>query len=277
MRLASIDAFWDLASREPASKPALRLSLRWLTPPVSVTPGQRAIDQRTKRQNASILIGIAVLHVLLLLGLRAAMQPPQVTRTREATPLQITFIERRPALLVPKPTVPQPAVPQPRVTPTPRRFVPRTDALQAVTIQPKVPVPVVTQPKALLYSSDGTLLAPAAPTWTPPRDPLARRHVSWMLPGGARKGSPDFHVRDDPSPQDAVNTAARIVGGLIGNVAARPDQNGVVLGAPDRGMHTSGRESDPCDDLALDSVDLNASAKEREQADDRLARNCQGH
>jgi len=276
--LASIDAFWDLAALEPASKPALRLSLRRLAPPASHSPDQRAIDQRTKRQNTLILAGIALLHVLLLLGLRAAMQPPQVARTREATPLQITFIERRPAAVVAKPVVPQPAVPLPRVTPTPQRFVPRTDALQAVTIQPRVPVPVATQPpKALLYGSDGAPLAPAAPTWTPPRDPLARRHVSFMLPGGARSDSPDFHVRDDPSPQDAVNTAARIVGGLISHVAPRPDQNGIVLSGPDRGMRTSGRDSDPCDDIALDSVDLNASAKEREQADDRLARNCQGH
>jgi hypothetical protein len=98
-----------------------------------------------------------------------------------------------------------------------------------------------------------------------------------MLPGGARKNSLDFHVHDDPSPQDAVNTAARIVGGLIGNVAARPDQNGIVLAAPDRGMRTSGRDTDPCQDIALDEVDLNASAKEREQADDRYARNCEGH
>lgn len=98
-----------------------------------------------------------------------------------------------------------------------------------------------------------------------------------MLPGGARKGSPDFHVRDDPSPQDAVNAAAGIVSGLIGGVAARPDLNGIVMSAPGTGMRTSGRDTDPCDDIALDAADLGASAKEREQASDRLERNCQGH
>jgi hypothetical protein len=84
-------------------------------------------------------------------------------------------------------------------------------------------------------------------------------------------------VRDDPSPQDAVNAAARIVGGLIGGVAARPDQNGIVLTAPDRGLRTSNRDSDPCEDIALDMADLNASAREREQAEDRYERNCEGH
>ena len=275
MRLASIDAFWDLASREPAPKPALRLSLRRLAPLAAVTPDQRAIDQRARRQNALILAGIALLHVLLLLGLRIAMQPPQFVRTREVAPLQITFIERPVPVIV----KPPPAVPQPRVTPTPQRFVPRPDALQAVTIAPRtVPAPVVAPPpKASLYGTDGAAQVPAAPTFTPPRDPLARRHVDWMLPGAARKDSPDFHVRDDPSPQDAVNTVARIASGLIGGVAVRPDQNGVVLSAPDRGMRTSGRDSDPCDDIALDVADPNASAKEREQAGDRYERNCQGH
>jgi len=275
--LASIDAFWDLASREPAPKPALRLSLRRLGSPASVTPDQRAIDQRTRRQNALILIGIALLHVLLLLALRAVMQPPRFVGAREAAPLQITFIER-PALVVPKPIVAPPAVPRPRAIPTQQRFVPRTDALQAVTIQPRVPVPVVAQPpKAQLYSSDGALLVPPEPTQTPPRDLLAHRSASAMLPGAPRRDSPDFHMRDDPSPQDAVNTGLAIVAGLMSHAAPRPDQNGIVLSAPDRGLRTSGRESDPCDDIALDTIDLNASAKEREQAGDRLERNCQGH
>jgi hypothetical protein len=277
--LASIDAFWDLAALEPASRRALRLSLRRLAPPASVAPDQRAIDRRARRQNALILAGIALLHVLLLLGLRIAMQPPQFVRTREIAPLQITFIERRPALVVPKPFVSSPVVPQPRAIPTPQHVVPRADALQAVTIAPRtVPIPAVAQPpKALVSATDDETQVPAASQPAPPRDLLAHRSVDWMLPGGARKDSPNFHVRDDPSPQDAVNTTAGIVAALIGGVAARPDQNGIVLSAPDRGLRTSGRDSDPCDDIALDTVDLNASAKEREQAGDRLERHCQGH
>jgi hypothetical protein len=220
----------------------------------------------------------------MLLGLRAAMHPPQFVRTRDATPLQITFIERQPVLVVPKPIASLPAVSQPRALPTPQRFVPRADALRAVTIVPRsVPVRVVAEPavapppKALLYGADGAIQAPAAPTWTPPRDPLARRHVDWMLPGAARKDSHDFHLRDDPSPKDVVNTGLAIVAGLMSHAAPRPDQNGIVLSAPDRGLRTSGRESDPCDDVALDMVDLNASAKDREQAGDRYEKFCEGH
>ena len=269
--MASIDAFWDLAAREPAPNRTLRASLRCLHAVATSTTDRSATKQRTL-----ILIGIALLHVLMLLALRAAMHPPKFAHTREAAPLQITFIERQPALVVPKPIV-VPPVQQPRTTPTPQRFVPRPDALQAVTIAPR-PAPVAAgPPKALLYSAEGKLLAPTAPASNPPRDLLAHRSVDWMLPGGARKNSPDFHVRDDPSPQDAVNTAARIVSGLIGGVAARPDQNGIVLSAPDRGLRTSDRGSDPCDDIAVDTVDLNASAKEREQAEERYERNCQGH
>ena len=265
MRLASIDAFWDLAALDPPSRPALRHSLRRLAPPAAVTPDQRAIDQVARRQDALILVGVALLHVLMLLGLRALMQPPRHVNTREVTPLQVTFIETRPALVLPKPIVAPPVVPQPRVMATPQQFVPRTDALQSVAIPPAtVPMPAVAQP-------------PAAPLAAPPRDLLAHRSVDWMLPGGAKKNSPDFQVRDDPSPQNAVNTVARVASVLIGNVAARPDQNGIVLSAPDRGVRTSGRDSDPCDDIAIDIVDVNASAKEREQAGDRYERNCQGH
>ncbi len=226
-----------------------------------------------------ILIGIALLHVLMLLVLRAAMQPSGFVHTRETAPLQITFIERQPALAAPKPDIAPPVAPQQRAAPVPQRFAARTDVLQAVTITPRiVPVPMVAEsPKALLYGADGKLVVPTAPASNPPRDLLAHRSADWMLPGAARKNSPDFHVRDDPSPEEAVNTAARVVSGLIGGVAARPDQNGIMLTAPDRGMRTSDRSTDPCEDIVLDTVDLNASAKEREQAGDRYERNCQGH
>jgi len=272
--LASIDAFWELAASQPAPKQVLRISLQHLRPAAN-----HAADRATTKQRTLILIGIALLHVLMLLVLRAAMQPPKFAHVHETAPMQITFIERQPALVIPTPIIAPPVIPQPRATPTPQRFVPRADALQAVTIAPRsVSTPAIAEPpKALLYSKDSTLLVPAAPASNPPRDLLAHRSVDWMLPGAARKDSPDFHVRDDPSPQDAVNKVAGIVGGLIGGVAARPDQNGVVMSAPDRGMRTSGRDSDPCDDIALDTADLNASAKEREQASERYERNCQGH
>lgn len=129
----------------------------------------------------------------------------------------------------------------------------------------------------MLYDPIGRLLVPPAPTAAAPRDLLARKHYSYMLPGAPHANSPDFRVTPGRSPQDVVNTAGRIVSGMIGGVAARPDGNGAYVQSADRGLHMSGRDSDPCEDIALDMADVNPDdAQVRERAEARYEQSCEG-
>ena len=278
--MASIDAFWELAAGESVSKTAQRVSLRRLAP-----AAMPVIDRRAERQRAWILVGVALLHALFLLALRAAMHPLAVVHHEASTPLQITFIERRPALVVPThivtppaPVVTPQALLQPRSLPQPQRIAPRTDALQAVTIESPVKPVETTPPRAVLFDTDGALRVSQTPQPSHPRNLLAHRNVSFMLPGGARSNSPDFHVRPGLSPQSVVNSAGRAVSQLIGNAARveRTDSDGVAPVVADRGLRTSGRDSDPCEDIALDMVDLN-DAKTRDQAEEQYEQSCEGH
>ncbi len=232
-----------------------------------------------------ILGGVALLHVLFVLALRAAMHPLAAAHHEVSTPLQITFIERRPALVVPThivtppaPVVPRHALLQPRSLPQTQPIAPRMDALQAVTIESSVKPVETAPPRAVLFDTDGALRVSQAPQPSHPRNLLAHRNVSFMLPGGARTNSPDLHVRPDLSPQSVVNSAGRVVSQLLGNAARveRTDSDGVAPMAADRGLRTSGRDSDPCEDIALDMVDLN-DAKARDQAEARYEKSCEGH
>lgn len=97
-----------------------------------------------------------------------------------------------------------------------------------------------------------------------------------MLPGAPRSDSPDFHVRDDPSPQDIVNPVLAFVAQSLANGRrARPDAHGLVNVAADRGMRMSGWNSDPCEDITQSLVDPDAKA--REEATERYAQSCEGH
>ncbi len=275
--MASIDAFWDLAACEPPSKPVLRMSL--------LRCGQDATsktDRRAAHERTLILTGIALLHALFMLVLLSAMRPMPRVHQRQDLPLQITFIERHATVdpVVPAPTTMSPPIPQPQ-TPHPllsQRMTPRTDALQAVEMPPRPQSVDVTPQRASLYDATGALQVPAAAAPPPRRDLLAHRSAAWMLPGAARADSPDFHVRAERSPRDVINSAGGMVSGLLANGARvmRTDSDGVAPVVADRGVRTSGRDTDPCEDIALDMTDL-ADAKVREQAEERYEQSCEGH
>jgi hypothetical protein len=263
--LASIDAFWELAANRPAPKPALRISLLRLDPAATST-----VDRQSAQQRVLILFGVVLVHVLLVLALRAAMHQRPFANREVSTPLQITFIERHAALAVPKPTV---APPHSHASAALQPFIPRKDALQAVTILPQAVSVEPTPQRALLYDTDGTLRVPQAPMQSHPRDLLAHRSVAFMLPGAGHKNSPDFHVRSI-APRDIVNQTGGMFSGMIANANAV-----MAIGqgmAPDRGLRTSNRDSDPCQDIEQDMAYLNDS-KVREQAEERYERSCEGH
>lgn len=131
-----------------------------------------------------------------------------------------------------------------------------------------------------LYDITGKPRLPPPPSPFPtPRDLLARRPASPMLPGAPGPHSPDFHVQADVAPRDAVDRAGRILGGLIANadaVRSSVDGNGALVMAPDRGVRTSDRWSDPCQDIEQDTLNLD-DAKIREQADEHYQASCEGH
>ena len=268
--MASIDAFLDFAAREPAPERAVRASLRRLRPSAAM-PAIRGIQW----ERSLILAAVVVLHVLLFLGLRALMRPDTATHDAALAPFQIIFIDRRDAPLQPAMRI-QRSIPH--SSPMPRQSALHVDALQAVTIAPRAAVTEHAQPDHVsLYGPDGALLAPDVPTRSPPRDLMVHRSVSWMLPGGGRVHSPDFHVRQGTSPQDVVNTAGRVIGALMGNAAnaTRSDINGITPTAADRGLRTSDRDSDPCEDIELNMVNLE-DADARKEAEERYEQSCEG-
>lgn len=274
--MASIDAFWELAESEPARRPAIRLSL------LRLAPGDRStIDADETRQRKLILFAIAALHVLFLFALWAAMRPQPAMRIARDIPMQITIIERHAPAIVQKPLV----TVVPRVQPTPVALPPnitkRPQALQVVTIVRKaaaVAPQTASAPPPLIYDAGGAPVIPESSAPPPTRDLLAHRSVSHMLPGGARPNSVDFHVRDGVSPEQVVNVTGRILSGLIANAShAGVNPNGMVTVAAGRGLRTSGRDTDPCDDVALDAMDLGADSKAREDADQRQQDDCVGH
>ena len=282
--MASIDAFWELAASELACKPVLRMSLRRLGPAVAST-----FDKSAAKQRALILVGVALLQLLFVLALREAMRPLFPDRTAESAPLQITFIEQHRVSILPTPRVTQEPVhrqarpSQPRSWPTrsllqpPRSASPTDDALQAVTVAPSIKPAESVPPKTSTVDSGTALHVPEATVAEHPRDLLAHRDVSFMLPGGARKDSPDFHVRSGVSPEGVVNTAGRVVSKMMANaLAPRPDSDGVMPMAADRGMRTSDRDSDPCQDIAQDRISLD-DAKAADEAERRYEESCEGH
>jgi len=135
--LASIDAFRDLAAIEPAPKPVMRMSLLRLG-----SVATSALDKPAARERALILVGVALVQVLFVLGLRDAMRQLSHHRSAASVPMQITFIERPLLKPIPNPLVARPPIShaqislQPRSFPLPQRIAPRSDALQAVTIPP---------------------------------------------------------------------------------------------------------------------------------------------
>jgi hypothetical protein len=275
--LASIDAFCELAESAPPSRPTIRLSLLRLA-----SKGRSAIDAGEVRQRRLILFAIAALHVLFLLALWAAMRPQPMARIARDIPMQITIIERHVPVIVPK--LIADAVPRVRpaavALPSPA-IAKHSQALQVVAIvrQPPSKQAAIVQ-RPLAYDPNA---AAAAPHFAPPpaqaRNLLAHRSVSFMLPGGARPNSVDFHVRDGASPQKFVNKWGGVISGMIANSShMHVDPNGMVTVAADRGLRTSGRDSDPCEDIALDTMDLDPDdTNTRDQADRREQDSCEGH
>jgi hypothetical protein len=298
MGLASIDAFLDLAEREPDPGPDFRTSLRRLRRGLVVAPADPE-----RRERGAMLAFVVIAHLLFALLLRGAMRPWFPAQSREE-PITVTFVSLRPPVAKPQPVVvPEPIarVPSPAHTPSlphatnvPRTStnapssalarpaalapsaVPRADELRA-TVVPAVPRVDAPPSPAVLYDRTGTLQVPSVATPAAPRDLLAHRNYSYMLPGAPRADSPDFHVTPGRSPQDVVNTAGRILSSLIAGVPPRPDGNGAYVQAADRGLRMSGRDSDPCEDIALDMADVNPDdGKVREQAAARWERSCEG-
>lgn len=287
--MASIDAFLELAERQPVSKSTLRLSLRRLD---SIRDASN--DPADKRQRQLILIAVGLVHVLLFLILSAAMRVQLFPPRARSLPMLITFIQRPRAPAVVKPLAESKALPAahpitlPTSTPTATRVrnsVPHPDALQAVIPTPK-PVtaePVTPEPAhapASFYDATGALRIPSAEVAATPRNLMEHRSVSFMLPGGAQGRGSHFRLKPDVSPQTIVNKYGGFVGALISNaiVHPRPDLNGNVLVAADRGLRGRDRDADPCEDIALDTMDLDLNdSKERDQADQRQQDHCVGH
>jgi hypothetical protein len=238
--LASIDAFWNLAARESVPKRALRASIRRLGPAATSTT-----DPSAARQRGLILLAVVMLHVALLLALRAAMWTAPRTFSKDNSPLQITIIERRALPIQPEPPVPPPPIPHPQLLV--HRSIPRADALQAVTITPHA-APVEGPPKALLYDNDGALHSPAPPMPSE-RDPFVRRSASSMLPGSDHLFAPDLHVREDGSPQKTVEAISALLFG--------------------------GGRYDPCPMLETNVLNTD-DPRLREQTEERLERACPG-
>ena len=302
MGLASIDAFLDLAEHESDPVVIVRSSLRRLR------RGAGAPADPERRERLATLVFVVLAHALIALLLRSAMRPWSPPQGREQ-PLVVTFVTLPPPVAdvrpvaLPEPVAHAPAravapshapavsrsqahpVPAPR----PTTFTPplvsvdaaaasvaatRADALHA-TVVPAMPGNGVTPP-AVLYNRNGTLLVPPAPTTAAPRDLLARKNYAYMLPGAPLANSPDFHVTPGPSPQDVVNTTGRILSHMLGVAAARSDGTGIYAQAADRGLRTSGRDSDPCEDIALDIADVDPDdVKLREQAEARYEQSCE--
>ncbi len=193
-----------------------------------------------------IIGGVVLLHVALLFALRAAMEPVPMTRSVESTPLQITFIERRAAPTQPASRIPPPI---PHLVSRPQQSVPRADALQAVTIKPRVmPSPGAAPPNALLYDTDGAVHMPAAPV-PPKRDPFSRQSASRMLPGSDRAFAPGLHVREGGSPQKTVEAIGALLFG--------------------------GGHYDPCEELETDLLGT-GDPRLRDMAEERYERACPG-
>lgn len=240
MRLASIDAFWDLAACAPVPKDATRASLRRLRPAAVST-----IDPSATRERLLIIAVVVLLHVALMLALRAAMQPAPMAHPVTLMPLQITIIERRVMLIQPAPRTPPP---MPHSLFAPRPSALRADALQAVVIAPRVvPSPDTPPTNALLYDRDGTMHLPSASA-SAKRDPFAWRSPSAKLPGADSRGNAP-EVRAGRSPQQTVE----LVGALL----------------------FGGGHYDPCQGIELQMVNLD-DADARAEAEARYERSCEG-
>jgi hypothetical protein len=258
----------EFAARGQAPAQARRQSLRRLRP--FHIP---AIRDRATRERLVFGAVVVCVHLLLLLALRAAMRPPATVRAEAEAPFEITFIEREM-----KPRITLAPVPPRATRSEPDRSSRRADSLHAVVVPPpsdRQPVPA--QPMRL-YAQDGALLLrPAPASESHGTDLLAHHDVSHMIPGAPRADSPDFHVHDGLAPRDVVNTAGRILSGLIANAsAAEAGSTDLPLSMADRGVRTSGRDTDPCEDLKIEMLNLD-DPKRAEQAGDRYAQFCEGH
>ena len=288
--MASFDDFLDLAGRGPVPARPVRASLQ------RVRPRQPGAADRERRHRAVILAGVALAHLLLGLMLREAMRPSPQAEGRDDH-LIVTFIVRVP----PAPRVePAAAPPAPsRIARAPHStqatgpphapLATHRDArgaLQAVDVSappgsfappgPSGAIATTPAPPVSLYGPDGRLRVPPAASPATPRNLLERRSAAWMLPGAPRPDSPDFYVTRGKSPQDYVNGTARILSGLIAGVPSRPDGNGMVPAIADRGLRMSGRDSGPCEDLAIDLADVDPDhVKVREQAQERWEKTCE--
>jgi hypothetical protein len=64
---------------------------------------------------------------------------------------------------------------------------------------------------------------------------------------------------------------------MLAHAGTPPDGNGAYVQRADRGLRMSGRDSDPCEDIALNMADVDPDdAKVREQAEARYETSCEG-
>jgi hypothetical protein len=276
--LANIDAFLEFADQSSDPKPPRRASLRW------VMARRGVFSDASRRERVLAALAVVAIEIATVFFLRGAMRTVHDRSRGADVPLIVTFITRPRNETVEAAAARPPTATaklKPVMTILAPRLVRRDDALRAVIVPPpptQVHATPADQPSTVhLYNPDGELVLPSAPFTPPPRDLLAHRDASYMIPGAARSDSPDFHVRPGLAPRDVVNRAGRILSGLIGNAGKGvADSTGQPVPVADRGVRTSGRDSDPCEDLAIDRLDLDDPDR-AEQADERYAQFCQGH
>jgi len=247
--VASIDGFLDHFDAEAMVRPATRASLR----PVR----SRGMESNEVRERALLWLLVALLHLLLILALRSAMQPLPLVRDTVVQPLQITFIQWTTS---PSPRAAESSPPATHVAKrlTVGAILLTDDRQQAIAPAPPIASSASSQanptesnmPSSLvIYDIDGRIRVPVAPASPTPANPFARRAASTMLPGSDHVLAPGIHVRAGGSPQKVVE---RIGAYLFG-----------------------GGHFDPCPEYEVRLINADSAAESDEQMD-RYARACPG-
>lgn len=234
--MASIDGFHEIAAREFAPLRGPKGSLRRSHRPASRDSGDSVAPERV-----IVLAVVIVVHLLLLLALRAAMEPSARRHAASPERFEIRIISRQRTLSMP-PTRSESKRARPLVAH-------REDALQAMTLP--APGPAPTPPAGFaapvwIEPGKGSTPIPTRPA-LPERVPWERLRASNQLPGADSRGNAP-EVRASRSPQQTV----AMVGALL----------------------FGGGSYDPCPDIERQMV--NGDADTRVEAEARYERSCEG-